>query len=125
MLAQALSLGNRAAFSVLAGSVTVKDRIAAWRVPVGVTGKCSIMHDPGRIPGGRGGSGVYKAKVVDRETGVKTLSHTDEILGELERTLSRKRSRIICSLPGCEIGIMSSSLAGDAGSPTCSRRLCR
>ena len=31
--------------------------------------------------------------MVDRETGVKTFSYTDEILGELERTLSRERLR--------------------------------
>ena len=60
------------------------------------------------------------ARIVGRR--VKTFSYMDEILGELERTLSREHSRIICSQPGCEIGILSSSPAGEGGSPTCSRR---
>ena len=43
------------------------------------------------MPGGRGGSGVYEANMVDRELGVKPFSYTDETLDELETALSRAR----------------------------------
>lgn len=62
--------------------------------------------DPGRIPGGRGGSGVYEATVVDRETGVKTPP-TPMLLAD--------RAACVTGVPLTQVhGIISWGLLGSA-----------
>lgn len=58
-------------------------REPAWREPV--------KQNPGRIPRGRGGSGVYEENMVDRGAGVKSFLYTEEAIEEIEASLSRER----------------------------------
>ena len=52
-----------------------------------------MKQNPGRIPNGRGGSGVHGETMVDRDSRVKLFSYTNEILDELETSLSPERLR--------------------------------
>ena len=48
-------------------------------------------RNPGRIPSGRGGSGVHEIRMTDRKPSVKPFSYTDKILDQLEQSLSPER----------------------------------
>ena len=48
-------------------------------------------RNPGRIPHGRGGSGVHEIRMADRKPDVKLFFYTDEILDQLELWLSSER----------------------------------
>lgn len=48
-------------------------------------------ENPGRMPGGRGGSGVYEVNMAEGTPDVKRFSYRDDFLDELEASLSRER----------------------------------
>ena len=48
-------------------------------------------QNPGRIPSGRGGSGVHRTIMVSNRPDVKPFSYTEEILDQLELSLSPER----------------------------------
>ena len=52
------------------------------------------IENPGRIPGGRGGSGVYKANMAERSPGVKNFTYAKAPSHQRRSCAQRMRGRV-------------------------------
>ena len=58
------------------------------------------IENPGRIPGGRGGSGVYEATLEERMPEIKNFSYANDPLDDLDASLSSKRLGAFLQIAG-------------------------